>query len=239
MQYKRSVEDVSMYNGIELNHNNSSQTQLNQSNNDIIINDNNSLKYKIYSLIDILLSCFIFTPLVIIFWASTWDILYLFIFPNDFYLSILTTLAIANSILIFFHLFQKQLNNFHLKIRDIIKMDSELDILNQTNAHVNYYSRDFYFRCFYSYVLTGAYVCAWKTYWDLYTHFTNGFHWIFFLMISFIAIIFYRFGLRRSLDNFTRTVPFYFFKDVHFEQTFLQPKRIFLKNVITINKKLN
>jgi hypothetical protein len=234
MQFSRSVEDISMYNGIDLNDRNSSQTQLNQSNNDIENDGNESLKYKIFlKLIDLLLTCFVFTPLVIIFWASTWDILYLFLFPNDFYLSILTTFIIANSILIIFHLFQEKLNNFHLKLRDIIKMDAELDILNQ-DARVNYYSRDFYFRCFYSYILTGAYVCAWKTYWELYTHFTDGLNWPFFLLISIIALIFYRFGLKRSIDNFTRTVPFYLFMDIKFEQTFLQPKRIFLNNVIII-----
>ena len=185
------------------------------------LQDSNEIKCKmLFFVVNLLLSCFVFTPLVIFIWASIWDLIYLYIFPNDFYLSLLTTLLASNSFLLFCHLFQDELNNYHEKLN------------NRKNG--GYYGKDFYMRCFYTYILTIAYVCSWKTYWDFYTHFTQDIHWICFLIVSFLALLFYVVVLRRSIDNFTKTVPFYLVKDNDFDDYFSQSKTFFFNNVILI-----
>jgi hypothetical protein len=170
----------------------------------------------LFFIVNLLLSCFVFTPLVIVHWASIWDLIYLYIFPNDFYLSLLTTFVASNSILLFSHLFQDELNIYHEKL----------------NNSGRYYGKNFYMRCFYTYILTIAYVCSWKTYWDFYTHFTQDINWIYFLYISFLVLFFYLIVLRRSIDNFTKTVPFYLVKDNSFDEYFSQSKAFFFNNVI-------
>jgi hypothetical protein len=166
-------------------------------------------------ILDLLFSFFFITPLVVFFWTSTWDIIYVYIFPNEFYYNILITFTISNTGLFLCYLFQDKFSSIHSSLDDPL----------------NYYSKAFYFRFIFTYILTILYVCSWKTYWDLYSQLSKDVEWFYFMCISFIAVLAYRFILKKSIDNFTKTVPFFLVKDENFEDYFQQPKVVSIDNV--------
>ena len=191
---------------------------------------NTKSKIDFLYLIDVFLSSLLITPIVILNWASTWDIAYLYIFndKNQFYLSILTTLISSNIVILFFYIFQYKLQNCHNKLREEIRKKHE-------NGFCTYYGIDYLFRCFFTYILTTAYVFKWRSYWDLTSHFTAKTEWYYFFGLTIATLVCFRLVLNRSFETFARTVPFYLLTDKHFlDHYFLQPKVTMSKNVIII-----
>jgi hypothetical protein len=185
-----------------------------------IQHDKKETRHSIF-ILDILFTFFFITPLVVFFWTSSWDIIYVYIFPNDFYYSILITFIVSNTGLFLCYVFQEKLTLIHNRLCD--------------DDSLNYYNKAFYFRALFTYILTIFYVCSWKTYWDLYSNLAKDVEWFYFVGISLIAIISYRFILKKSVDNFTKTVPFYLVKDKHFDDYFQQPKVVNIDNVNYLN----
>jgi hypothetical protein len=187
---------------------------------------NKNAKIDLLYFIDIFLSVLVITPIVIVNWASTWDIAYLYIFndKNQFYLSILTTLLSSSIIILFFYIFQYNLQNCHDELREKIR--------NNDKGLCAYYGIDYLFRCFFTYILTTAYVFKWRSYWDLTSHFTANTEWYYFFGLTVAALVCFRLVLNRSFETFARTVPFYLLTDKHFlDHYFLQPKVTMAKNV--------
>lgn len=110
----------------------------------------NDICKKTLGLISLLLSSFFVTPMVIIFWASSWDILdYL---PFSFLTNSLIYFCICNFILLNAYLWQEKIQSLHDKI--------SCHTLSE-NKFLNYYGCDFLLRCVYTYILTTAYIIQW------------------------------------------------------------------------------
>jgi hypothetical protein len=180
---------------------------------------------KLTSLANILLNAFVFTPLTICYWTSTWDLLYLYIFPDNLWLSLSCTCVVTNVILVLAYLFQETIQKKHDTIRN------KKFTISLSGINYRYYGIDFLYRCVYTYVLTVAYVSQWKTYWDLYNELTKEASYLYFVLISFIALAAYKLVLGRSLKSLIKTVPFHLEKDLNFESYFMQSKPIVLKSV--------
>lgn len=174
--------------------------------------NNNNKKNTIY-LFDLIFNGFFITPLTVIFWTSTWDIFYYFLSTRFFYVNILITFLLCNTILITAYLCQYKLQSYH-------------DRLRAQNPHSGYYGKDFIMRSFYTYILTLAYVLQWITYWDLYNHLTENVHFLYFFGLSVVTILVYNILLKKSLTAFSKTVPFSLQKDIEFDSYFLQSKAI-------------
>lgn len=62
-------------------------------------------------LLNILFSCCVIAPLVIIYWASTWKICEFYIWPSDPKISVLISLAIGSSVQFLFMFYQDSIAN--------------------------------------------------------------------------------------------------------------------------------
>lgn len=168
-------------------------------------------------LIDYAFSAFIITPISIFFWTSTWDLFEDNVNPKYFAFKILLTFLICNTILLSAYIFQYKLQSFHDKLRA------------NMNPNSGSYGKDFLFRCVYTYLLTIAYNLQWITYWDLYNKVAEDLHYGYFLGLAFISVIVYKFAVRKSLINLSRTVPYHLQQDEDLDSFFLQSKNIVLE----------
>jgi hypothetical protein len=174
---------------------------------------------KLVYLIDVLLTAFIFTPVVVFYWASTWDIIFVYILPKDFLLSCLVTFIFTNWILSFSYLFQNDLQNYYNKI----------------SMYNNSRKRRFLIRFIYTYFLAAAYVSQWRTYWDFYSYYTENVPFYYFAFLSILALFLYRYILKKSIAYYVKSVPFYFDKDENFEtyfhqsESYVSAKKLILK----------
>lgn len=75
-----------------------------------ITNQKNSIFLQIF---DHLVNLFLFTPFIVVYWASSWDIIYLYLFPNVLKISYVITFAFANAILFLSYCVQNRLQSFH------------------------------------------------------------------------------------------------------------------------------
>jgi hypothetical protein len=201
-------------------------------------------------LTDFLLNAILITPLVTSYWAATWDIISLYIFPTDYIISYLFTFLISNTILIGVYMFQDELQRFHSFLRtrprvyDTVQQvevlssptstssfSSSTPSLGSPNNIPYYYDSAFLFRCLYSYLVANAYVAQWRTYWDIFDALTVSVHYMYFLVIALIALLLYRAVLNSSLETYTKTVPFSLLRDNNLDSYFIQWKRIQSDNV--------
>jgi hypothetical protein len=163
-------------------------------------------KQKLMYLIDVLLTAFIFTPIVVFYWASTWDIIFVYILPKEFLLSCLVTFIFTNWILSFSYLFQNKLQSYYDKIP----------------SYNDLFKRKFLVRFVYTYFLAAAYVSQWRTYWDIYSYYTDKVPFYYFAFLSMIALLLYRYILKKSIAYYIKSVPFYLDKDDNFDTYFYQ-----------------
>lgn len=187
----------------------------------ILVENLKPKKQFLLKTLDHFLNLTFLTPIVIFYWSSTWNIYYLNIFPNYFWLSCICTFVISNLLLLFSYLFQYELQAHHTKLFE----------KNKNNSSQTYYNTSFLFRCIYTYILTLAYVAQWRTYWDIYNYFTIGVNYKYFLAISILTLIFYRYILKNSFKNYIKTCPFHMQMDTKFGEFFIQSKIIEYKNV--------
>ena len=126
--------------------------------------------------------------LVVIFWASLWDILYEDVYPENVPLSLLISWIVGNSILLIFYFIQ--------------------DILQRCHSRLTSSVGAFIFRAVYSYLLSLAYVFHYRSYWDAYSYFTEDIDYRVFLGISLFSIAVYRYVCEGSWDALNESVPF-------------------------------
>jgi len=177
----------------------------------------NNNKKIVYS-IDVLLTAFIFTPIVVFYWASTWDIIFVYILPNDFLLSCLVTFIFTTWILSFSYLFQNDLQSYYNKI----------------SMHNDSFKRRFLVRFIYTYFLAAAYVSQWRTYWDIYSHYTDKVPFYYFAFLSLVALFLYRYILKKSIAYYVKSVPFYLDKDDDFDTYFYESENYVSFNNLTL-----
>ena len=104
------------------------------------------------NIINLFFSSFFVTPIVILYWASAWDVLdYL---PFSFFTNSLILLFISNFLIFNVYLWQNKLQIVH----DKIASDTCLRV---QKSFWDYYGCDFLLRCVYTYVVTMAYVMQW------------------------------------------------------------------------------
>lgn len=175
------------------------------------------------TILDHLLNLALFSPLVIFYWASTWDIISSYIFPKDEIVSYVITFVCANTILLISYFLQDKLQAFHDRLNESRRSGSR-----------NYYDRRFFFRLVYTYTLTLAYVFQWRTYWDVYNQLTKQVKFEYFLAVSFITLVLCRYLLNSSLGSFVKTAPFHLQPDLKFNGYFVQAKVKFFENVIVL-----
>lgn len=122
-------------------------------------------------LVDFLLNGLLFTTISIGYWAGTWDILSLYIVPSNLVISYISSLLIANVILLVAYLFQEEFQNWHNRWyfgTQLPESYGNVQDSGENESTVSYYNfRAFVFRCFYTYLVAFAYVAQWRTYWDL------------------------------------------------------------------------
>ena len=183
-----------------------------------------------------LLNMFLFTPLTIFYWAATWDIIYLYIFPNNFALSFLATFLFANAILICVYVFQYDFQLIHNYLHGCAAHDGLL--INEAASPKaaaarlkSYYDKAFLFRFLYSYLVANAYVAQWRTYWDVFNRMTENVHYLYFVAISIIAFVLYRCVLQNSLESYSKTVPYCLMRDIHLDTYFIQWQKVYLNSV--------
>ncbi|CAF0909816.1 unnamed protein product [Brachionus calyciflorus] len=160
------------------------------------------------SLLNHLFNLCLITPLTIFFWASTWDIYYTYIYPNNLSLSCLITFLITNIILILSYFGEKK---FQLYL----------------DKHDKNSRKSIIFRLFYTYFLSLAYVAQWKTYWDVLNYYTYKFDYKYFIVLSIFSLFSYRYILKNSFQNYIRTCPFQLKIDHEFYTHFFVQNKIF------------
>ena len=183
-------------------------------------NKNNSKKEKFYIILDYVLAAVFFGPLSILYWASTWDIFYYYIFGNHPLLSASITLLIG----LFIHLLAYLLQDVLQKI--YYRTDEELLIEQETSRNSLGYS----YKALYAYFLSIAYVAQWRGLWDIYSYFIDEIDLIYAFYISLCGIIMYWFVLKRSFYSYATTTPYYLSPDVMSNSYFLKD------NIIEFNK---
>jgi hypothetical protein len=203
-------------------------------------------------LTDLVANAVLITPLAICYWAATWDIISLYIFPTDYIVSYLFTFLLSNIVLMSAYLFQNELQLVHNRLRtskpqvyDAVQVEatttvaasssssssSTNSLATATTNNGRYYDAAFLFRCLYSYLVANAYVAQWRTYWDILDYLTVGVHYMYFLVIALIALFLYRVVLNNSLEAYTKTVPFSLVRDNNLDSYFIQWKKIHTNNV--------
>jgi succinate dehydrogenase hydrophobic anchor subunit len=121
---------------------------------------------KLY-LVDMFIAAFIITPLVNVHWRGAWDLLDIYLLPNDARTSALVSLVIGLFILYIIYLIQNFLQKFYEKYRK--------NFLGQTMAR------------FYTLFIALAYINQWRGLWNLLDLTSN--QWYYLLIETFISII--------------------------------------------------
>lgn len=189
----------------------------------LVIETVDSSNSMFLQIVDHFLNLCIITPLIVFFWASSWDIIYLYLYPKNLKISYLITFALANSILLASYFLQHQLQVYH---------DSTISRkTTQPGYKQAYYDKRFLIRILYTYVLTWAYVAQWRTYWDLYNTVAAKVSFEYFLGISIFTLFVYRYVLKCSFGNFAKTIPFHLQPDLAFSEYFTQSKVRHMTNV--------
>ena len=184
---------------------------------------------KLIEFINVIVSVFFITPIVILFWSSTWDLFYDYL-QFSFLVNNIITFFTCNFILLNAYIWQYKLQTWHNQLHETyIEVASEIVNVSQS-ASGCYYGKSFFLRTAYTYVLTLAYVLQWKTYWETYNYLTQDAYYAYFVLLSLVTLFFYRVVLQRSLVGFTKTVPFYLNKDEEFSAYFIQAKAIKLND---------
>lgn len=177
---------------------------------------------------DHFLNLFVVTPFIIVYWASSWDIIYVYLFPKDLKISYLITFAFSNIFLFVSYCLQTRLQKFH----DSLASRKTYSPGSVQNNH--YYDQRFVVRFCYTYMLTWAYVAQWRTYWDLYNTLTSKIEFEYFIGISLVTLLLYRYVLRCSFGSYTQMVPFLLQPDLKFNEYFIQAKVRLVKYVSDI-----
>jgi hypothetical protein len=109
-------------------------------------------------LLDIIFSGFVVSPLIIIYWSSTWDLFYCYVSEEDYILGIVITFILTNIVILSIYLGQDYLQKYHNKLKN-----------------------GFFMRCMYFYVLSISYVGQWRASYDLYGKNKNPLLYYFFI----------------------------------------------------------
>lgn len=168
--------------------------------------------YIILKIIDILLDAFIITPLIIFYWAATWDMYYYYTFPENYFYRCLLAFIISNIILLVTYIFQNEIQRIHNKFESIKCIG-------------------FILRSFYTYILTVAYIGQWVAFWDFYQNLTEDIELFYFVIVSVISLLIIRFVLGKSWMTLSLTVPFNLTKDSDYDSYFIQSNYISHQNV--------
>ncbi len=157
---------------------------------------------------------FVFTPLCVLYWASSWDIIFYYIYPKSFLISSFITLIASESLLLISYLFQEVFQNYHDKLVE--------------KEHLKW---AFLMRKLHAYILSWAYIGQSRSYWDTYNYYTDGVNEIYSFSISIFGIICYRYLLNNNFSSFNKSLPYAFVVDHNFDGFFLQGDSIKFKNV--------
>ena len=182
---------------------------------------NKPARNNIISTLSFIITSFIFTPITIIYWASTWDIIYIYLFPNYFYLSYFASFLITNIILLISYLIQDSVQ----------RLSDRLKTFSLSAGFFSFYNWNFLLKVCYAYFLTIGYVSQWRTYWDIYNKLTEGVSNVYFLGVSLLGILFYRYFLGRKLSSYTKTLPFQLTPDYNCDAFFIQGVFLNFENV--------
>jgi hypothetical protein len=200
------------------------------SENEVLIDkDVKKIKTRIpLELTDFILSFFVFAPSGILFWASTWDLFYYYVYPKNLLVSAIVTLCVGLTIHLISYFFQYKLQAYHDK--------------NFTRNSSDFYPKGYFLRFIYTYLLALGYVTQWRGIWDIYGNFIDQIDPLYCFFISICGLLMNCFVLKRSLYSFTTTVPYILYYDVEFDSFFEKDKSIDLRiegNVRKINAFLN
>ena len=181
-------------------------------------------------LANIFSNAFFFTPLVVVYWAATADIMYAHVFPDSANLLYMTTFIIANVVLIPVYLFQDEFQRYHDRLSIGTQIVDSTDTTG-SNFKKSYYNKAFLFRFFYSYIVSFAYVAQWLSYWDAFSALLHDVHYLYFLLFTFVGIIAYRILLKSDLEWYCMVTPFILLRETQFDSYFIQWREITLTNV--------
>jgi hypothetical protein len=115
---------------------------------------NSNLKSCFLYVTDVLLSIFVFSPLVAFYWYSTWTLLDLYFIPNNKNLSNILSSLIGLLIILLFYMFEKRLFNLY----------SYFKTQNTRLGRICLFGM----RVIYVYVMGLAIICQWRGMWNLF-----------------------------------------------------------------------
>lgn len=193
---------------------------LGENENQLLIEDKKHKNFISLELCDFILSFFLFAPAAILFWATTWDLFYYYVYSNNLLLSATLTLCVGLTIHLIMYTFQYKFQNYH---------DKKYGTSSQNWS--NFYPKGYVFRFIYTYICAFAYVAQWRGIWDIYDYFIDEIHPIYGFFISICGLSMNCFVLKRSLYSFTTTVPYILNYDIELDSYFLKDKQIVYENV--------
>jgi hypothetical protein len=175
----------------------------------------------LFEFLDSVLSLFIFGPIAILFWASTWLILQNYIYEKNSLFGGLVTLSIGLTIQFFTYCFGNEFQRAHDKYSAQINSNEK-----------KYFPISFLFRSIYTYILSVGIVSQWRAIWVLYDlSFANKFSQNYEILVLIFCLLINCLFLKHSLYSLTVVVPFTLNFEAKYETFFEKSKPYHWTNV--------
>ena len=182
---------------------------------------NNEIDF--FEFLDSILSFFIFGPIAILFWASTWLIIQKYIDPNNSLFGGFTTLSLGLTVHFLTYCLGDKFQNIHDKYFAISLVEK------------NFFSPGFLFRSIYSYILSIGIISQWRAVWTLYDFtFSGKFNQNYEILVLIFCLLTNCLFLKPSLYSLTIVVPFMLNFETKYENFFQRSKPFNLTNVSLI-----
>jgi hypothetical protein len=191
-------------------------------------------------LFDLLIVNWFFSFVCIIYFAATTDLLDVYIFPEDEWVRYAITFGITYVVLFVAYVFQDEIQVVHHWLARNSCCIVEEGTFPKTNKRGEvyklpvsacYYDMAFFYRAVYGYVIGLAYVAQWHCYWGAFEILTKGVHYGYLVLVSVLALAFWRVVLNGSMELNCEIVPLCLVRDTVFYDYFEQSRRIKLKRV--------
>ena len=171
--------------------------------------------------LNFLIISLIITPISIIFWASTWDIIDIYAFPNNIYLTYGVPLLVSKVILLVCYGLQNHLQ----------RLGNRLKLSAPKTGFFSFFNRYILLKTIYAYFISVGYVGQWRTYWDVYNQLTIDIDFYYSVSLSMLGFLLYRYFLGIRISELTTGLPFYLKLDKQYDEIFIQNITFKFQNV--------
>ena len=183
--------------------------------------DPQPVKNRVLRFLKFILTSFIFTSTSILFWASSWDIVFTYLLPKYILLSYLASLILSKSILFVCNFYQDSFHSFG----EYLKLSSP------TTGLFSFINWFILYKTIYAYFITWGYILQWRTYWDAYNKLTEDCNYWYFVGVSFFGYLVYRYVFKQRMIPQLQTLPFQLSPDCQYDSLFKQSATFKFKKV--------